>query len=80
MYLKVEEEGGVDLGIFQLINSFNNKVYVEACIGDWKANVAIQIKDVKQLFSKKIAPQKSEEETAQKQPKLQAPDIKIELK
>mgnify|MGYP003393468888 CR=1 FL=1 len=33
---------------------------MEASIGDWKAFVNLQIKDVKELFSSKIAPEKDE--------------------
>ncbi len=55
----MKEENG-DLGILEAIACFDNKLYVEASIGDWKAQVNIQIKDVKELFSDKIAPEVKE--------------------
>lgn len=56
IYAKVSEEGG-DLGIFDAIASFENKIHIEASIGDWKLQANIQIKDLKELFSNKIAPE-----------------------
>lgn len=56
LYAKVKEENE-NLGVIEAIASFDNKFYIEASIGDWKVQVNIQIKDVKQLFSDKIAPE-----------------------
>ena len=51
--MKIKEEAG-DLGLLEAIACLNNKFYIEASIGDWKAQVSMQIKDVNKLFSQKI--------------------------
>ena len=48
--MKIKEEAG-DLGLLEAIACLNNKFYIEASIGDWKAQVSMQIKDVNKLFS-----------------------------
>ena len=41
------QEQNANLGVFQAIDSFENNIYIQASIGDWKANLRINIKDLK---------------------------------
>lgn len=48
--MKIKEEAG-DLGLLETIACLNNKLYIEASIGDWKAQASVQIMNINKLFS-----------------------------